>query len=165
MRIDVDGFGAAFMDAWSRIESRFLTLECWQTYREREASESQAAYERGDLQTARELLRCEAQANRPLYEDVQKREIEYARVRLVQEPLTAYLRYELLSYQIRTEMGENIEIVVCDPSLRLPDERYFDYSSTGTPPSFTTMALARRPAGRRLGHARASRDRRARSYC
>ncbi|MCO5967510.1 DUF6879 family protein [Actinoallomurus soli] len=127
MRLNVDGFGAAFTDAWSRIESRFLKLECWQAYREREASESQAAYERGDLQTARELLRREAQADRPLYEDVQKREIEYARIRLVQEPLTVYLEYELLSYRIRAEMGENIEIVVCAPSLRLPDERYFDY--------------------------------------
>ncbi|GAA4615128.1 hypothetical protein GCM10023195_66460 [Actinoallomurus liliacearum] len=125
-RLDLDGFGAAFVDAWSRIESRFLKLECWQAYHEREASESQAAYERGDIESAREFLHYEAQADRPLYEDVREQKIEYARVRLIQEPLTAYLRYELLSYRIRADMGENIEVVVCDPALHLPDDRYFD---------------------------------------
>ncbi|MCO6009817.1 hypothetical protein NE236_33080 [Actinoallomurus purpureus] len=104
-----------------------MKLECWQAYREREASESQAAYERGDIEAARKLLHHEAQADRPLYEDVKKREIEYARVRLIQEPLTAYLGYELLSYRIRADMGENIEVVVCDPALHLPDERRFDF--------------------------------------
>ncbi|MEV5751550.1 DUF6879 family protein [Actinoallomurus sp. NPDC052308] len=126
-RLDLDDFGTAFADAWSRIESRFLKLECWQAYQEREASESQAAYEQGDIHAAQKLLYREAQADRPLYEDVKKQGIEYARVRLIQEPLTAYLRYELLSYQIRADMGENIEVVVCDPALPLPDEQYFDF--------------------------------------
>lgn len=126
MRLDIEKFGAAFASAWSKIESRFLKLECWQAYRELEASESQAAYQRGDVDTARELLQQEAEADRPLYEDVDRRGLEYARVRLVQEPLSAYLGYELLSYRIRAEMGERIEVVRCDPALRLPDERHFD---------------------------------------
>jgi hypothetical protein len=126
MRLDLAGFGAAFTDAWSRIESRFLKLECWQAYQELEASESQAAYQRGEVDAARELLNREAQADRSLYEEVKQREVEYARVRLIHEPLTSYLHYELLSYRIRAEMGENIEVVVCDPALRLPNEQYFD---------------------------------------
>src|SRR5690242_14330382 len=93
-RLDVNDFGAAFSAAWSKIETRFLKLECWQAYRELEASESQAAYERGDVETARELLQQEAEADRALYEDVGRRDLEYARVRLVQEPLSAYLAYE-----------------------------------------------------------------------
>jgi hypothetical protein len=44
----------------------------------------------------------------------------------VQEPLTPYLEYELLSYRIRAELGENIEVVRWDPALTLPDERHFD---------------------------------------
>src|SRR5262249_33165599 len=112
-RLDLDEFGAAFASAWARIESRFLKFECWQAYQELEASESQAAYESGDIEAARELLRQEAEADRPLYEDVNQRNIEYARVRLVQEPLTAYLEYELVSYRIRAEMGENVEVVRC----------------------------------------------------
>lgn len=126
-RLDLDESGSAFTRAWSRVESRFLKLECWQAYRELEASESQAAYERGDIEAARKLLQQEAEADRPLYEDVSRRGIEYARVRLLQEPLTAYLAYELLSYRIRSEMGENIEVVICDPAVHLPDEHHFDF--------------------------------------
>jgi hypothetical protein len=126
-RLDLNEFGSAFASAWSRIESRFLKLECWQSYRETETNESQAAYDRRDVETARQLLEHEAEADRPLYEGVRRRGIEYARVRLVQEPLTPYLEYELLSYRIRTEMGENIEVVRCAPELRLPDEQHFDF--------------------------------------
>jgi hypothetical protein len=126
-RLNLDEFGSAFASAWSRIASRFLKLECWQAYQELEANESQAAYKRGDIEAARKLLHHEAEADRPLYEDINQRNIDYARVRLIQEPLTTYLAYELLSYRIRADMGENIEVIVCDPALRLPDERHFDF--------------------------------------
>lgn len=125
--LDLGEFGSAFASAWSRIESRFLKLECWQSYREVETNESQAAYNHGDVGMARQLLKQEAEADRSLYEDVRRRGIEYARVRLVQEPLTPYLEYELLSYRIRAELGESIEVVHCPPKLRLPDEQHFDF--------------------------------------
>jgi hypothetical protein len=127
IRLDLDQFGAEFTHAWSRLEWRFLKLECWQAYQELEASESQAAYQQGDIHAARELLQQEAKGDRPLYEDVKRRNIEYARVRLLQEPLSPYLEYELLSYRIRADLGENIEVVTCEPALRLPDEHHFDF--------------------------------------
>jgi len=126
-RLDLDEFGVAFASAWSRLQSRFLKLECWQRYQESEDNQSQAAYDRGDIDTARELLRREAEVDRPLYEDVHNRGIEYARVRLIQEPLTPYLEYELLSYRIRVDLGENIEVVRCDTGTRLPDKHHFDF--------------------------------------
>ncbi len=126
-RLDLDEFSAAFASAWSRIESRFLKLECWQAYQESDTNESQAVYNRGDTETTQHLLRREADADRPLYVDVQRRGIKYARVRLVQEPLTAYLDYELLSYRIRADLGERIEVVVCEAGQRLPDEQHFDF--------------------------------------
>lgn len=125
-RLDLSGFAGAFADAWSTVGTRFLKLECWQAYRELAANESQAAFDRGDVETAQALLRSEAEADRPLYEDVRRRGIEYARVRLVQEPLSRYLDYEMLSYRVRAEMGENIEVVRCEPARRLPDEESFD---------------------------------------
>lgn len=109
------------------MRSRFLKLECWQEYCEPDGNGSQGAYQCGDIRTAVELLKREAEADRPLYDDVRRRGIEYARVRLVQEPLSAYLRYELLSYHIRAAMGENIEIVPFPDGVRLPDDRYFDF--------------------------------------
>jgi hypothetical protein len=69
----------------------------------------------------------EAEADRPLYEDLSGRGIDYARIRLVQEPVTSYLKYELMAYEIRVAMGENIEVVRFDPALRLPSEDNFDF--------------------------------------
>jgi hypothetical protein len=126
-RLDLEEFGSLFARAWSRIQSRFLKLECWQTYRERETNKSQAAYDNGDVSRARELLRQEAEIDRPLYEDIRTRGIDYTRIRLIQEPLTPYLRYELMAYRIREDMGENIEVVRCGNDLELPSEDYFDF--------------------------------------
>ncbi|MCG5216106.1 hypothetical protein MBA17_22850 [Streptosporangium sp. KLBMP 9127] len=109
------------------MRSRFLKLECWQSYREREINRSQAAYELGDLREAQRLLTLESETERPLYEDVEAREIDYARIRLIKEPLTSYLDYELIAYRIRAKMGENIEIVHCDSNMRLPDDEHFDF--------------------------------------
>jgi hypothetical protein len=126
-RLNLDEFGACFAQAWAGLKSRFLKLECWQTYVEAEANQSQEAYNRGDVPKARELLQHEAEADQRLYEEVRQRGINYVRLRLVQEPLTPYLEYELIGYQIRATMGENIEVVHCDAKLQLPNEDYFDY--------------------------------------
>jgi hypothetical protein len=63
----------------------------------------------------------------PLYEHVAKQGIDYARIRLIQEPLSSYLHYELISYEIRQAMGENIEIVRLPARLTLPNDDYFDF--------------------------------------
>lgn len=126
-RLDLDEFSAEFSRAWSAVSSRFLKIECWQTYREVDTNESQDAYESGDVQHAEELLAVEAQADRPLYEDVAKRGIDYARIRLIHEPLTPYLHYELISYRIRHAMGENIEVVSLPSETALPNDQYFDF--------------------------------------
>ncbi|MFC6081514.1 DUF6879 family protein [Sphaerisporangium aureirubrum] len=126
-RLTIDEFGRQFLAAWSRIEWRFLKLECWQTYKEPDGNKSQELYRQGEIDLAMEILAKEAESDRPLYDDVRSRGIEYSRIRLVQEPLTSYLRYELLAYRIRAELGEVIEIVRCDSTLRLPNEDLFDF--------------------------------------
>ncbi|MGH3248170.1 MAG: DUF6879 family protein [Trebonia sp.] len=126
-RLDLDEFGAQFAAAWSRLDERFLKLECWQEYQELEAVESQNAYNRGDINLARELLRGEAESDRPLYQDVKRRNIYYARIRLVHLPLTAYLDYEMMAYATRAQLGENIRVVKFPETIPLPSEEYFDF--------------------------------------
>jgi hypothetical protein len=126
-RFPLDEFGERFTESWAQMRSRFLKIECWQAYRELEGNTSQSAYGSGEVDRARELLRHEAEADRPLYEDIKARHIDYARIRLVQEPLTPYLEYELMAYRIRAEMGEDIEVVRCGQELKLPNEDYFDF--------------------------------------
>lgn len=124
--LTLDQFQSEFQQAWSSLRSRFLKVECWQSYQELATNRSQEHYRKGDLGRARELLREEAEGDRPLYEDVSKRGLDFARIRVVKEPLTDYLRYELMSYQIRTEMGENVVVVTADPEVQLPNSELFD---------------------------------------
>jgi hypothetical protein len=126
-RVSLDEFGSEFSAAWKQVKWRFLKLECWQRYQENRANESQEAYDHGDIARARELLEAEAQADRPLYEDIARHGIDYARIRLVRRPLTPYLQYELLAYEIRARMGENIEVVEFSHDIKLPNDRYFDF--------------------------------------
>lgn len=126
-RLDMEQFGVRFADEWRHMRSRFLKLECWQSYLEEAAKLSQAAFLAGDLDGARHHLVAEATADGWLYDDVRRRGLDYARVRLVQDPRAPYLDYELLSYRIRAELGENIEIVPFDSELRLPDDEHFDF--------------------------------------
>lgn len=46
---------------------------------------------------------------------------------MVQEPVTDYLRYELMSYRIRAAMGENIEVARDVSARALLHEDVFDF--------------------------------------
>jgi len=126
-RLDLEEFGAEFAGAWSRMTSRFLKLECWQSYQELDANKSLEAYNTGDFDRARDLLEGEAEADRPLFDGVRNRGIQYARIRLVQLPLTPYLEYEMINYRIRRDMGEVIEVVEMPATVTMPNERHFDF--------------------------------------
>jgi hypothetical protein len=126
-RLNLEEFGAQFATAWSRLGERFLKLECWQEYQELEAAESQNAYNRGDIDLARNLLCSEAESDRPLYQDVKRRNIDYARIRLVHLPLTSYLNYEMMAYVVRAKLGENIRVARFPKAVPLPSEEYFDF--------------------------------------
>ena len=126
-RLSLDEFGTQFTAAWSELNQRFIKMECWQEYQELEAAGSQNAYNRGNITLARELLRQEGESDRPLYEDIKRRGIDYARLRLVKLPLTAYLEYEMMAYAIRAEMGEEIRIAEFPTDFPLPSEEYFDF--------------------------------------
>lgn len=126
-RLDLGEFGWRFSIAWARTQTRFIKVECWQTYEELVGNRSQHAYDQGDLRAAQILMRQEAEADRSLYDTIKKRGIDYSRIRLVQDPLTHYLRYEMEAYRIRAELGETIEIVRCHSGIRLPNAEHFDF--------------------------------------
>jgi hypothetical protein len=122
-RLTLEGFLEAFGEAWARTERRFLKLECWQSYREAGGVRSQEAFQAGDAARARRLLQEEAMGDQPLRDDVRARNLEFTRVRLLSYPLTDYLRYEMINYEVRGRLGENIEFFA--PSS--PLESYFDF--------------------------------------
>ncbi|WP_176611410.1 DUF6879 family protein [Actinomadura sp. WMMB 499] len=122
-RVTPDGFLESFREAWERTERRFLKLECWQSYREAEGVRSQEAFEAGDIERARRLLEEEAMGDQPLRDEVKARGLEFTRVRLLDLPLTGYLRYEMINYEVRDRLGERMEFIA-PPS---PVEGYFDF--------------------------------------
>ena len=126
-RLNLDEFASQFATAWPQLNTRFLKVECWQEYQELEAAESQNAYDRGDIASARDLMEHEAESDRPLYIDVKRRRLDYARIRLLKLPLTHYLKYEMMAYSIRARMGENIEVVELPPTAVVPSADYFDF--------------------------------------
>ncbi|WP_174550875.1 DUF6879 family protein [Actinomadura latina] len=122
-RLTLEGFLEAFGEAWARTEQRFLKLECWQSYREADGVRSQEAFQDGDAALARRLLREEAMGDQPLRDEVRSRNLEFTRVRLLSHPLTDYLHYEMINYEVRSRLGEHIEFFA-PPS---PVENYFDF--------------------------------------
>ncbi|MFA1546472.1 DUF6879 family protein [Actinomadura chokoriensis] len=122
-RLTLEGFLESFGEAWARTERCFLKLECWQSYREADGVRSQEAFQAGDVVLARRLLEEEAMEDQPLRDEVRSRNLEFTRVRLLSYPLTDYLRYEMINYEVRSRLGERIEFFV-PPS---PVHSYFDF--------------------------------------
>ncbi len=127
VRLDLDAFGSAFGVAWSRMRSTFVKVECWQSYQELDANRSLAAFHARDLDGAMSLLRQEAEAEASLYERLRSSELDFVRIRLVQDPMTPYLEYELLNYVVRSELGETIEVVEKPADVPLPGGNLFDF--------------------------------------
>ncbi len=61
--------------------------------------------------------------DQPLRDEVEARNLEFTRVRLLAYPLTDYLHYEMINYEVRNRLGEHIEFFV-PPS---PVGNYFDF--------------------------------------
>jgi len=122
-RLTLEDFLESFGEAWARTERRFLKLECWQLYREADGVRSQEAFQAGDAALARRLLEDEAMADQPLRDAVKARNLDFTRVRLLSYPLSDYLSYEMINYEVRRRLGEHIEFLL-PPS---PVESYFDF--------------------------------------
>jgi hypothetical protein len=125
-RLSVDEFGEEFVHAWRRRNHRFLKLECWQTYQE-PGTRSLRAFLTGDHAQVERLLQAEADEDSFVYEEVARRKVDYARIRLVRLPLTPYLQWEMWNYQIRAKMGEHIQLVEMPPEVELPNDECFDF--------------------------------------
>lgn len=120
-------FDSEFHALWSRMKTRFLKLECWQEYQEPN-SKSLTAFMCGDTAHADKLLQLEAAQGKSLYEDVARRKIDYTRIRIIRQPLTPYLRWEMRNYKVRAAMGETIVFIDdSDSMMPLPNEHLFDF--------------------------------------
>jgi hypothetical protein len=120
-------FTKRFRAAWDAAQSRFLKVERRQSYNQA-GDDSYEAFRRGDFETAAKLLEQGLLGQSVMYAAAQERGVELVRLRLVEQPLSDYLRhYEIPSYTVSEKLGERIVLSTVDRrSDDLPDCIVFD---------------------------------------
>ncbi len=127
---------AAYNERWATVEREFFKLETLQRYAD-EYSPGFREYEKGQLtddQLVARLRQEMSQGPDPWYERVKAGAVSFKRVHLVDLPLSPYLWYEIKSYELSRELGEQIFILARDKAqglggVPLEDLMMFDDSS------------------------------------
>ena len=100
-----------YIQLWKSIKRSFFKLETLQTYAT-SLSPGWEEFQRGDMEELRSRLRemLGGDPARP-YQKLKDGRVKFQRVHIVQVPLSEYLWYEIESYRISTELGEEILFV------------------------------------------------------
>lgn len=112
------GTELALGDYFDDYERRFWTVDgsgCWKIERQQEFIEpgfdSWEAFERGDRARSGELLRQLRPGLVEHFGRIARQGFEFRRVRVVEEPFSPYLVWELNGLLLRRECGEKIRVV------------------------------------------------------
>ncbi len=140
-------FRERFLKEWHASSTRFLKVERRQNYAE-PSDPSYQAFARGNFAEAHRLVAERIREQEPFYRPARARGVDLLRIRIVDQPLSSYLRdYELPSYVISAQLGERIVVTRADAirqildEFRVPDFLLFDarcvlvnrHSEAGTP--------------------------------
>ena len=95
-----------YVKYWETLEHELFKIETLQVYEETPGLKE---YQGGDIETARKLMR-EFLLLDPAspYDKINKRDIKFRRVHIVELPLNPYLYFEIESYKISAQLGEDI---------------------------------------------------------
>lgn len=125
-------FSDRFLSEWHSTSQRFFKVERRQEYEEPD-DPSYQAFERGDFAEAHALVAKRIRDQDSFYAPARAKGIELVRIRIVEFPLSSYLKdYELLSYPVSEELGERIFVTEADSirgildDLAVPDFLLFD---------------------------------------
>jgi len=101
-------------------KGRFFKLETLQIYQIDVESPQFQAYQKGNLEEARRITKgvLLSGLGKP-YEKIKKKNIKFRRVHIVELPLSFYLRFELESYKISIELGEEIYLIPKEEAEKL----------------------------------------------
>lgn len=116
--------GEVFYEYWSLIETEFFKLETLQEYNTRGEEESIRAYKEGRIDDLRDILRKRlVSLSSELYGNVKRNGGRIIRLRLVDLPLTDYIKRQIESYKILEELGEEIFIMTLDDAKMILGEK------------------------------------------
>lgn len=113
-------FRDVFDIEWEAIKEEFFKLETLQIYQIDVKSPRFQSYQRGNLEETRKLMR-EVLLSHPTkpHEKIKEKNIKFRRVHIVELPLSFYIRFELESYKISIELGEEIYLISKEESEKL----------------------------------------------
>lgn len=132
-RLSPEDFRREFRDASRRVTGRVYKLERRQTFQE-PGNPSWEAFAAGDMRRALDLIDENRAAQRDFKKIFDDRDAHFYRLRIIEDPLSSYLKWELAHFRLNAEEGEKIYIVnqamVADLDLRyrLDDYTIFDRS-------------------------------------
>lgn len=118
----LDEYVADFDVHYERTHQR----DCWKLERMQHFHEGDSAaweaFRRGDLAEAERLMDDRAPALRADAEEAASRGSVFRRVRIVRQPLSRYLQWELRSLRVRSESGGPVRVVPADSVSRLESD-------------------------------------------
>ncbi|QHC25651.1 DUF6879 family protein [Streptomyces sp. GS7] len=85
-------------------------VERGQTFKE-QGSPSWDAFASGDWAGALRLIEAERASVAAYFEDAARRGLAFRRLRIVEFPVTPYLQWEMNSFRLRSELGEEIRVL------------------------------------------------------
>lgn len=88
----------------------FVKLERGQTFKE-QGSPSWDAFAAGDWADALRLIEADRDSVAAYFQDIARRGFAFRRLRIVERPVSPYLQWEMNSFRLRSEMGEQIRVL------------------------------------------------------
>ncbi|MEU6313184.1 DUF6879 family protein [Streptomyces sp. NPDC047014] len=103
-----------YLDDFGRVygsDIRLLAkIERGQTFKE-QGSPSWDAFASGDWAGALRLIEAERDSVAAYFQDAARRGLAFRRLRIVEFPVTPYLQWEMNSFRLRSELGEEIRVL------------------------------------------------------
>lgn len=129
--MEPDAFHADFKEKfWATEDPGFWKLERQQHFKEPD-HESWQAFARGDWDQALHIIEAGRPAMRDYYRKVETCGFDNRRVRVVEEPITPYLQWEMQILRMRDEYGGTVRIVT--------EDQVADFERTAPLPEIFTL--------------------------
>lgn len=106
-RLDLPGFFKKFSELRELYKHVFRKFESRFDFDEAE-NPSYCAYRKGDIEKSVSLIREGLNPSARSYQRIANEGVRFIRIRPFTTPLTEYLKWEFLSYQVSIELGEEI---------------------------------------------------------